>query len=234
MAVNEDLTRILQILSASTQATQAVPRPLPPVRSDEDDDSYSPPPAITPDPRQTYPPPSVHVSREAAVDPSKIEEWNAALRYIMKEVCKNEAIMAGIKKMINSQHEHEKAWHVALAKGQLLVFVLTVPRFRAREEIVNKHKVRKESGKKVEDVLRKLGTLPLAQQAIVQPTPESEAEELALFDRKVYTRSEQMVAHMTREFGSMGIPFFCHPSSASPEMLDRKRRMVELLQDLSE
>jgi len=216
MAVNEDLTRILQILSASTQATQAVPRPLPPVRSDEDDDSYSPPPAITPDPRQTYPPPSVHVSREAAVDPSKIEEWNAALRYIMKEVCKNEAIMAGIKKMINSQHEHEKAW------------------FRAREEIVNKHKVRKESGKKVEDVLRKLGTLPLAQQAIVQPTPESEAEELALFDRKVYTRSEQMVAHMTREFGSMGIPFFCHPSSASPEMLDRKRRMVELLQDLSE
>jgi len=65
-------------------------------------------------------------------------------------------------------------------------------------------------------------------------TAESEAEELAVFDRKVYTRSEQMVAHMTREFGSMGIPFFCHPNSASPEMLDRKRRMVELLQDLSE
>ncbi|KAG0635150.1 hypothetical protein HOY80DRAFT_471174 [Tuber brumale] len=216
MAVNDDLTRILQILSASTQATQAAPQPLPPVRSDEDDDSYSPPPAITPDPRQTYPLPSAHVSQEAAIDPSKIEEWNAALRYVMREVCKNEAIMAAIKKMINSQHEHEKAW------------------FRAREEIVNKHKVRKESGKKVEDLLRKLGTLPLAQQAIVQPTPESEAEELALFDRKVYTRSEQMVAHMTREFGSMGIPFFCHPSSAGPEMLDRKRRMVELLQDLSE
>ncbi|CUS09190.1 unnamed protein product [Tuber aestivum] len=233
MAANDDLTRILQILAASA------PQPPPPVRSGEDDDSYSPPPAVTPDPRQTYPPPSAHVSGEA-LDPSKIEEWNAALRYVMRELCKNEAIMSGIKKMINSQHEHEKAW------------------FHAREEIVNRHKAREESGKKVEDVLRKLGTLPLAQQAIVQPvstipypspppphsacqlltrtsqTAESAAEELAIFDRKVYTRSEQMVAHMTREFGSMGIPFFCHPSSAGPEMLDRKRRMVELLQDLSE
>ncbi|PWW72539.1 hypothetical protein C7212DRAFT_335407 [Tuber magnatum] len=217
MAANDDLTRILQILAASTQAAQAAPQPLPPARSDEDDDSYSPPPADTPDPRQTYPPPSAHVpGEEAALDPSRIEEWNAALRYVMRELCKSEAIMSGIKKMINSQHEHEKAW------------------FHAREEIVNRHKARKESGKKVEDVLRKLGTLPLAQQAIVQPTAESEAEELATFDRKVYTRSEQMVAHMTREFGSMGIPFFCHPSSARPEMLDRKRRMVELLQDLSE
>jgi len=95
MAVNDDLTRILQILAESTQAA---PQPLPPVRSDEDDDSYSPPPAITPDPRQTYPPPSVHVPEEV-LDPSRIEEWNAALKYVMRELYKNEAIMTGIKKV---------------------------------------------------------------------------------------------------------------------------------------
>lgn len=98
MAVNHDLTRILQILAASTQAAQVAPQPLPPARSDEDDDSYSPPPAITPDPRQTYPPPSIHIPEEA-LDPGKIEEWNAALRYVMRELYKNEAIMAGIKKV---------------------------------------------------------------------------------------------------------------------------------------
>jgi len=98
MAVNHDLTRILQILAASTQAAQVAPQPLPLARSDEDDDSYSPPPAITPDPRQTYPPPSIHVPEET-LDPSKIEEWNAALKYVMRELYKNEAIMAGIKKV---------------------------------------------------------------------------------------------------------------------------------------
>jgi len=102
MAVNDDLTRILQILSASTEVAQAASQPLPPVRSDhvvdDDDDSYSPPPAITPDPRQTYPPPSVHVPEEA-LDPSRIEEWSEALRYVMRELNKNEAIMAGIKKV---------------------------------------------------------------------------------------------------------------------------------------
>jgi hypothetical protein len=67
-------------------------------------------------------------------------------------------------------------------------------------------------------------------------TPESEAEELATFDRKVYLRSEEMHNHMKSQMGQMGVPFFCRPAEAPelPEVGELRRRMVELLEDMCE
>lgn len=65
-------------------------------------------------------------------------------------------------------------------------------------------------------------------------TPESEAEELDTFDRKVHLRSEQMFNHMNNGMRQMGIPFFCLPPGTpeTPELLELKKRMVELLEDM--
>lgn len=70
-------------------------------------------------------------------------------------------------------------------------------------------------------------------------TPESEREELRVFDRKVHSRSEEMVRHMASEFAGMGIPFFCRaglpgPGLSEKEDAEMRRRVVELLEDLCE
>lgn len=58
-----------------------------------------------------------------------------------------------------------------------------------------------------------------------------------MFDQKVYTRSEEMVKHMTSEFAAMGIPFFCRaslPEKEDAELQALRKRVVELLEDLCE
>ncbi|KAH8146394.1 uncharacterized protein LAJ45_09587 [Morchella importuna] len=157
----------------------------------------------------------------AVVDPKSITDWPAALKYVMNTIYRNEEVMAQIKKMKRHQHDHEKQWWVA------------------REELVRKHEARVESSKRVAELLRGLGTMPTTATSNL-PTPESEKEELRVFDQKVHTRSEEMVKHMASEFAAMGIPFFCRAGLPEKEKEDAeqlqalRRRVVELLEDLCE
>ena len=51
------------------------------------------------------------------IDPSTITTWAPALRYVTKLLGNNEDITERIRKLIKSQHDHEKQW----AKGRELV-----------------------------------------------------------------------------------------------------------------
>ncbi|KAI5852463.1 hypothetical protein DFP73DRAFT_532784 [Morchella snyderi] len=221
MNVNADVTRLLSIL-AQTNTNTRLPPPAPPAPPPPAPHSRPQfPPAV--DPRLhgslfQQPPAPIPVAPAAVVDPKNITDWPAALKYVMNTIYRNEEIMAQVKKMKRHQHDHEKQWWVA------------------REELVRKHETRVESSKKVAELLKKLGTMPTATRSNL-PTPESEKEELRVFDQKVHTRSEEMVKHMASEFAAMGIPFFCRaslPEKGDAELQALRKRVVELLEDLCE
>ena len=55
--------------------------------------------------------PTIGTQQKAAgIDPSTITEWPAALKYVMRTVSQNEEIQKRIKKLITTQHEHERQW----------------------------------------------------------------------------------------------------------------------------
>lgn len=130
-------------------------------RGDDDDDDYEPSDVIPPPPSQPYqyqyPAPQwtaggpstssqsqIPDPRRAAktptptsstVDPCTITAWPAALKYVMKTVSQNEALQAKIRRLIHSQHEHERQW------------------WRGREALLAKQKARGEKKKQLEEVL---------------------------------------------------------------------------------
>lgn len=81
-----------------------------------------------PAPRTSQPP-------KAEIDPRTITTWAPALRYVTKLLTKNEDITERIRKLIKSQHDHEKQW----AKG--------------REMVVEERRKRDEGRNAVNDIL---------------------------------------------------------------------------------
>ena len=69
------------------------------------------------------------------VDPRSITTYPAALRHITKIVARNEASMSRLRKLISSQHQHERQW------------------WGGREALIKQQGEREEGRKKVEDVL---------------------------------------------------------------------------------
>lgn len=69
------------------------------------------------------------------VDPRTITTYPAALRHITQTVAQNEASMARIRKLIASQHQHERQW------------------WEGRVQLIKQQAEREEGRKTVEDVL---------------------------------------------------------------------------------
>ncbi|KAL1861918.1 hypothetical protein Plec18170_000742 [Paecilomyces lecythidis] len=191
-------------------------------------------------------------------DASTIVTWPAALKHVMRTVSQNEALQSKIRRLIRSQHEHEKQW------------------WNGREALVEKQKARGEKKKKLDEVLRSVGApvseskevsvMPLRLTAVFllrEKTAEEDRAELSNYDAKVYKASADMAKALDSELRALGIPFFAvkhtlvkaaageggkamsessaiHTKLEESEdgMLSREelsalqRRMVELLQDL--
>lgn len=85
------------------------------------------------------PPPAPPVAPTAppkpTVDPRTITTYPAALRHITQTVAQNEASMARIRKLIASQHQHERQW------------------WEGRVQLIKQQAEREEGRKTVEDVL---------------------------------------------------------------------------------
>ncbi|KAL2012748.1 hypothetical protein VTN00DRAFT_273 [Thermoascus crustaceus] len=193
----------------------------------------------TPDPRHAAKPTPTPTPTSSTVDPSTITAWPAALKYVMKTVSQNEALQAKIRRLIHSQHEHERQW------------------WRGREALLEKQKARGEKKKQLEEVLRSVGAPVDTSKEI--STAEEDRAEITNYDAKVYKASVDMAKALDSELRALGIPFFAlkHSlvSSTSPpdktdtteqqqkrgdttttvtreELLSLQRRMLELLQDL--
>ena len=85
-----------------------------------------PEPRVTLEPKQTSKP---------SVDPKTITSWSPGLRYITKQVAQDEEFAERIKKLIKSQHSHERQW----AKG--------------REELLEGRRKREQGRNAINDVL---------------------------------------------------------------------------------
>lgn len=68
-------------------------------------------------------------------DPSTITAWPAALRFVMKTVAQSESLQFRIRRLIRSQHEHERKW------------------WEAREAMIAKQASRAEKQQKLDEVL---------------------------------------------------------------------------------
>lgn len=94
-----------------------LPPPLP-VPSESESLSASPQTQPQPQPQQptspqTQPqPPTTPTPAPAPTDPSTITTWPAALRYIMQTVSQSDALQLRLRKLLQSQHDHERQWWV--------------------------------------------------------------------------------------------------------------------------
>ncbi|KFY11268.1 hypothetical protein V492_04548 [Pseudogymnoascus sp. VKM F-4246] len=126
-------------------------------------------------------------------DASRITDWPTALRCVMRSVASNERVVGEIRKLIQTQHEHETQWCAG------------------RRELEMKIEARKVGQKKLDEVLRAVGG-----QVSDTPTPTSDGvEELRTFDGKVYRAQCQMVGEMGGKLHRLGVPFF----GTQPELI---------------
>ncbi|KAL1956487.1 hypothetical protein VTO42DRAFT_7285 [Malbranchea cinnamomea] len=179
-------------------------------------------------------------SKAELSDPSLITTWPAALKYIMRSVAQNEGMQAKVRRLIQTQHDHERKW------------------WEGREALLAKQKSRAEKKKKLDEVLRSVGG-SVAPSFEVQ-SPEEDLAELENYDRKVYKALLDMSRALDGELRGLGIPFFAirhnlvHSSSntstssgkyatntagasekstiSTDELVALQRRMLSLLEDL--
>ncbi|KAI1913111.1 hypothetical protein LOZ65_005868 [Ophidiomyces ophidiicola] len=173
-------------------------------------------------------------------DPRTITAWPTALKYVMKAVSHNETLQSRIRRLIRSQHDHEKKW------------------WEAREALISKQTSRADKKKKLDEVLRSVGGAITTGPEI--NTPEDDAAEIKTYDAKVYKAMSDMSRALDVELRDLGVPFFAirndiidqnsapddsgvpeNPSSAGAdkngsiylsELQVLRQRMLDLLEDL--
>ncbi|EZF32295.1 hypothetical protein TMEN_2561 [Trichophyton mentagrophytes] len=173
---------------------------------------------------------------KSSASPSVITAWPTALKYVMKTVAQNETVQYRIRRLIASQHEHEKTW------------------WQGRQRLLAKQKARAGNQKKLDEVLRAVGGKVTDKPH--ESAPEEDELEIKRYDDKVYKASVEMSKALHLELKAMGIPFFAikeelirpapPDSSSKPENTDNSTercitaeeakalqlRMLDLLQDL--
>ncbi|KAJ9231199.1 hypothetical protein DTO207G8_2860 [Paecilomyces variotii] len=261
---NPDLEAVLKTLSAFAPPANAnqislnnhgANPSLQHTNGSRDDEEYEPSDALLSLPSQSqqaprHPPSTVAMGARDPVlgsgtntntpDPSTIVTWSAALKHVMRTVSQNEALQSKIRRLIRSQHDHEKQW------------------WKGREALIEKQKARVEKKKKLDEVLRSVGA-PVTESKEVSTVEEDRAE-LNNYDAKVYKASADMAKALDSELRALGIPFFAvkhslvkaeaekaisqpsatrtKPEGSGDGTLSREelsalqRRMLELLQDL--
>ncbi|EFQ97761.1 hypothetical protein MGYG_00802 [Nannizzia gypsea CBS 118893] len=173
---------------------------------------------------------------KSSIGPSIITAWPVALKYVMKTVAQNETVQYRIRRLIASQHEHERTW------------------WQGRQRLLAKQKARAGNQKKLDEVLRSVGGKVTDRPH--DAAPEEDELEIKRYDEKVYTASMEMSKALHSELKALGIPFFAikeeliQPTSSGsdskPPNIDNRTekcvtaeevkalqlRMLDLLQDL--
>ncbi|MCJ1464808.1 hypothetical protein MMC07_003422 [Pseudocyphellaria aurata] len=208
--MSPDLASVLRTLAyyTSPQPPISHPPPNPPLPSgtledgdEEDEEEYDPSnfvpttttppesvvPTLQPRPRHSDPvaaPPLPPSSLSSSI----ITTWPPALRYVMNTLIPNQAATLRIRHLIKTQREHEQQW------------------WAGREALVQKQEGREEGRRRLNDVLASVGGLvnPLNEDS----SPETDRNELLLYDRKVHRACADMVAATTAELARLGVPFF--------------------------
>lgn len=147
---SSDLTSILNTLSALSNPAQNPSIPNNNTQSyiqepsHDDDDAYEPPdtvpvaiPPSKPQPTQQPRPQPQHPqpTTDTIPDPSTIITWPSALRHVMRTVAQNEALQRRIRRLMQSQHDHEKQW------------------WQGREALCRKQMARGEKKRELDEVL---------------------------------------------------------------------------------
>ncbi|MCJ1285599.1 hypothetical protein MMC26_004940 [Xylographa opegraphella] len=131
---------------------------------------------------------SQSIPKPTTVDPRTIITYPAALRHITKIVARNEATISRLRKLISSQHQHERQW------------------WDGRQALIKQQEEREEGRKKVEEVLKSMGGKVSTQ--VSGPTPAEDVAELVRYDKKVHRACLEMVNATRVELQSLGIPSF--------------------------
>ena len=153
---SSDLTSILNTLSALSKPASVPEAPSPSIQqlynppfqpSHDDDDTYEPP-DIPPSPatltskpqphlypQQPHPPKPAPTESTPSTDPSTVTTWPSALRHVMRTVSQNEVLQRRIRRLMQSQHDHEKQW------------------WQGREALCKKQKARGGKKKELDEVL---------------------------------------------------------------------------------
>ncbi|OJJ81141.1 uncharacterized protein ASPGLDRAFT_133324 [Aspergillus glaucus CBS 516.65] len=150
----------------------------------------------------------------------------------MRTVSQNEVLQRRIRRLMQSQHDHEKQW------------------WQGREALCKKQKARGEKKKELDEVLRSVGAPVDSSKGV--STAEEDQTELNTYDAKIYAASNQMAQALTLELRGLGIPFFSikrdlvtddHKNNDDHDKQHKDKlprdelsalqlRMLELLQDL--
>ena len=113
------------------EPSDSIPVPVPPITSTRS--QPQPQPHIhTPKPPQQTPTPTPQTDLP---NPSTITTWPPALRHIMRTVAQSEDLQRRIRRLLQSQHDHEKQW------------------WQGREALCKKQMARVEKKKELDDVL---------------------------------------------------------------------------------
>ncbi|KAH0536195.1 hypothetical protein FGG08_006903 [Glutinoglossum americanum] len=89
-------------------------------------------------------------------------------------------------------------------------------KWEGRKALLKKQEARVEGKKKLDEVLRFVGGIVPAGDAV--STPEQDAQELRTFEVKVYKASVEMAKAMSSDLKSLGVPFF----GTKPNLVRRK------------
>lgn len=136
-----DLASVLRTLSACTPASQPAPSLAQNASSAHHASLPASPswPALAAEHIAQAPTATPNNAKTDLPDPSAITAWPAALKYVMRTVAQNEALQHRIRRLIQTQHDHERKW------------------WETREALLNKQKTRAERKKKLDEVLRSVG-----------------------------------------------------------------------------
>ncbi|OJJ42976.1 hypothetical protein ASPZODRAFT_75369 [Penicilliopsis zonata CBS 506.65] len=152
----------------------------------------------------------------------------------MSTMAQNQGLQGKIRRLIQSQHDHEKQW------------------WAGREALLKKQGARAEKKQQLDEVLRSVGA-PIDNKVIT--TPEEDRAEVARYDAKVYKASVQMAEALHTELRALQMPFFAinrhlvvseaskddgnkllnadtQGTVTQDELSALQRRILELLQDI--
>lgn len=137
-----DLATVLKTLSAYTPAQLSSTDATAPESFTALHGSHQSPDLAQPTPESSTAnprPASASSSKDNSPDPSVITAWSAALKCVMRTVAQNEALQSKIRRLIQTQHDHERQW------------------WEGREALLEKQETRGEKKKKLDEVLRSVG-----------------------------------------------------------------------------
>ncbi|ETN43329.1 uncharacterized protein HMPREF1541_02488 [Cyphellophora europaea CBS 101466] len=175
----------------------STPNPYQPSLTPQRSAANTPQPSTTLDPRlqrsstSTPKPPKPPVP-----DASTITDWPTAISHVMTHLAPDATFATKIRRLITSQHAHERDWH------------------DKRAAIVSQHASRDASSAQLSSIFASLGVPVPNSPATGTATPsmqrdlEAERRELQAYDAKVYKQLLALAGDFDRQLRGLGVPFY--------------------------